>query len=329
MQKNIKNQKKLIKKRKLRLAIKSDALFKRIMQEEVAAKEFLEYYLPKEFKELIDLSKIRIEKESFVEEGLKRRLSDIIYSVKTKENEEAFVYVLIESQSTADYWISFRLWKYMLLLLERHMKDKNRLPLIAPLLVYNGTKKYDSPRNLWDLFIAPEQARKLMTEDYRLVDLQSMPDDEIKKKQHLGMLEYFLKHIHQRDMLKLWGEFLEEFKEVVLIDKANGYIYLKQFIWYTDAKVPEKRKQLLEQLIKDNLSKEDTDNIMRTIADSYIEEGFNKGLVRGIEKGREEGIQAGMEKAASNMLKSNLDLKFISSVTGLPIEILQKLKASL
>lgn len=41
---------------------------------------------------------------------------------------------------------------------------------------------------------------------------------------------------------------------------------------------------------------------MRTIADSYIEEGFNKGLVQGIEKGREEGIQAGMEKAASNML---------------------------
>ena len=68
---------------------------------------------------------------------------------------------------------------------------------------------------------------------------------------------------------------------------------------------------------------------MRTIADSYIEEGFNKGLVRGIEKGREEGIQAGMEKAANNMLKSNLDLKFISSVTGLPIETIQKLKASL
>ena len=29
---------------------------------------------------------------------------------------------------------------------------------------------------------------------------------------------------------------------------------------------------------------------MRTIADLYIEEGFNKDLVRGIEKGREEGI---------------------------------------
>jgi hypothetical protein len=36
-----------------------------------------------------------------------------------------------------------------------------------------------------------------------------------------------------------------------------------------------------------------------------------------------------MEKAASNMLKSTLNLKFISFVTGLPIETLQKLKASL
>jgi hypothetical protein len=58
------------------------------------------------------------------------------------------------------------------------MNDKNRLPLIVPLLVYNGTKKYDSPRNLWDLFIAPEQARKLMTEDYRLVDLQSISESQ-------------------------------------------------------------------------------------------------------------------------------------------------------
>ena len=55
---------------------------------------------------------------------------------------------------------------------------------------------------------------------------------------------------------------------------------------------------------------------MRTIADLYIEEGFNKGLVRGIEKGREEGIQAGMEKAANNMLKSNLGLWIFKCVNS-------------
>ena len=118
MQKNIKNQKKI---RKAVTPIKSDGLFKKIMQDVVAAREFLEFYLPLDFKDLVDLTKIRVEKESFVEDDLKRRLSDIIYAVKTKDNEEAFVYVLIESKSIPDYWISLRLWKYMLLLSERHM----------------------------------------------------------------------------------------------------------------------------------------------------------------------------------------------------------------
>jgi len=43
MQKNIKNQKKV---RKAKIPIKSDGLFKKIMQDVVAAREFLEFYLP-------------------------------------------------------------------------------------------------------------------------------------------------------------------------------------------------------------------------------------------------------------------------------------------
>lgn len=40
-----------------------------------------------------------------------------------------------------------------------------------------------------------------------------------------------------------------------------------------------------------NLPSNDKDKVMRTIADAYIEKGYNKGL----EQGREEGIQAGIE----------------------------------
>ena len=298
------------KARKKLVPIKSDALFKKIMEDVVAAREFLEFYLPVDFKNLLNLAEIRVEKESFVEDGLKKRLSDIIYAIKTKDNEEAFVYVLVESQSEPDYWMSFRLWKYMLLLSERHMKKGGKLPLIAPLLMYNGTKKYNSPRNLWDLFTIPQQAKKLMTEDYKLIDLQSMSDDEIKKKQHLGMLEYFLKHIHQRDMLKLWEDFLTHFKEMVLIDKENGYIYLKQFIWYTDSKVSEERQKELSEILIEHLSEKEEGNIMRTIAQKYIDEGIDKGV----------------EKTAINMLMQNADVKFIAKVTGYSISQIAELK---
>lgn len=47
------------------------ALFKNIIQEDLAARELLEYYLPSDFKELIDLSQIKVEKETFIEDGLR------------------------------------------------------------------------------------------------------------------------------------------------------------------------------------------------------------------------------------------------------------------
>ena len=57
-----------------------DELFKKVMSEPVAAREFLEHYLPMSFKNKINLDSIKIEKESFVTEDLRKRLSDVIYS---------------------------------------------------------------------------------------------------------------------------------------------------------------------------------------------------------------------------------------------------------
>ncbi|KJV62598.1 Rpn family recombination-promoting nuclease/putative transposase [Rickettsia amblyommatis] len=305
--------------------LKHDALVKKILTEKIAAQEFLEHYLPSDFKELIDLREITVEKESFVEDELKRKYSDIIYSVKTRDQEKAFVYVLIEAQSSCDYWIALRLWKYMLLLCERHENNKNKLPLICPLLIYNGSEVYNAPRNFWELFTKPERAKKLMVQDYQLVDLQNQSDDEIEQKKHLGMMEYFLKHIHQRDMLKLWDEFLIRFKPSIIMDKESGYIYLRSFLWYTDAKISEEKQQELEQIIVKHLSTEEKDNIMRTIAQKYIDEGVQHGIIQGIQQGIEKGKAEGKAEEnirvkteiARKMLSQGCDFSLIASVTGL------------
>ncbi|MGX7591034.1 Rpn family recombination-promoting nuclease/putative transposase [Candidatus Karelsulcia muelleri] len=81
------------------------------------------------------------------------------------DNDKAYVYVLIEHQSSSDYWIAFRLWQYMLLLCERH-KDANKnnsnsteekdkkLPLICPIVVYANDKPYNAPRSLYFYFLS-------------------------------------------------------------------------------------------------------------------------------------------------------------------------------
>jgi len=284
---------------------KHDQLFKRIMGNEIAAQEFLEYYLPSNFKEQLDLSKIKVEKESYIEESLRRKYSDIVYAVSTKNKESAFIYILLDHQSTSDYWMALRLWKYTLLLCERHKKNNDKLPVIYPMIMYNGVEEYSAPRNIWELFTDPMQAKELMVSDYQLVDLQSMSDDEIVQQ-----------------------EFLRRFKLEVLIDKENGYIYLESFLWYTDAKLPEEQQSELEQVLAKYLSEEEQVNIMRTIAQKYIEEGEFRGIQIGEARGEARGKAERNIEVAKNMFSNNYSIPEISRITGLSIQEINNLLKS-
>ena len=80
------------------------------------------------------------------------------------------------------------------------------------------------------------------------------------------------------------------------------------------------------------------DFFMSDIADNYIDEGLEKGMVLGLEKGKAEGEAQGIAKGkvegiaernieiARRMIKENVDIKFISSVTDLSTDELLKLK---
>ncbi len=82
----------------------------------------------------MDLTKLKVEKESFVEENLKEKLSDLVFSSKMKINQEAFIYTLIEGEVSPKYWMAFKLWKYIFLLLERH-KTKEKAALLTNTLI--------------------------------------------------------------------------------------------------------------------------------------------------------------------------------------------------
>jgi len=135
-------------------------------------------------------------------------------------------------------------------------------------------------------------------------------------------LLYTLKHIHDRDTLKMLKQAMQKCTKALIIDKGKDYVHTKLILWYSDSKVPAGKKQLLEQLIVDNLPKKDTDNIMKTIADTYIEEGVNKGIAIGEARGEEKSIL----KVARRMLQENTDIKFIASVTGLSTDDILKIQ---
>ncbi len=78
--------------------------------------------------------------------------------------------------------------------LAQHPKAKC-LPLIYPCVIYNGTKAYNVPRNIWDLFSNKTLARTIWTDnDYQLINVHEIADAELKKHVWSGILMFFMKH---------------------------------------------------------------------------------------------------------------------------------------
>ena len=78
-------------------------------------------------------------KESYINEQLKLGITDILYSVNIAQ-QQGYIYLLVEHQSTADVLMPFRIVKYICAIMDHHLKQtcKNELPLVVPLAFYHG-----------------------------------------------------------------------------------------------------------------------------------------------------------------------------------------------
>ena len=309
-----------------------DALFRKIMSQKQAAIDFLECYLPKELKKLVDISSVERIKDSFVEDSLKRRMSDIIYSIKPKqtkakdgsENQKIFAIVILEHQSTVDKFIAFRLWKYAILLMERYLKGSNKLPIIVPIVFYQGTKKYNAETNLWKLFEHPDLAKKLLIEDHLLINLREKTDQEALGQNHIGIMEYFMKHARCKDTVKLWEDFFNNVPYNVKDNKELIDIYIKPLLSYTEVKLEESKINDLAAVININLSGKP----MATVADYFTYKGIKQGLEQGLEQGKLEG-KKNTKEAAVNLLKQGINSDIVSSALKLSKSAVAQIKRDL
>ncbi|EOB2257137.1 Rpn family recombination-promoting nuclease/putative transposase [Escherichia coli] len=169
------------------------------------ARDFMEIHLPKDLRELCDLDSLKLESASFVDEKLRALHSDILWSVKTREGD-GYIYVVIEHQSREDIHMAFRLMRYSMAVMQRHIEhDKRRpLPLVIPMLFYHGSRSPYPWSLCWlDEFADPTTARKLYNAAFPLVDITVVPDDEIVQHRRVALLELIQKHIRQRDLMGL------------------------------------------------------------------------------------------------------------------------------
>ena len=130
-----------------------DAVFRRIFGVPANAASQLRAVLPPDLAARLDLGRLARVPGSFVDEALKWRHSDLLFTAPL-DGQDAFVYVLVEHQSSDDPLMAFRMLRYVTRIwdqYEREHPETRRLPAVIPLVVYHGRSRWTSPVQLLEL----------------------------------------------------------------------------------------------------------------------------------------------------------------------------------
>jgi predicted transposase/invertase (TIGR01784 family) len=181
-----------------------DSVFKQFLTHPDTARDFLELHLPPTLLQSCDLNTLKLESGSFIESDLRAYYSDVLYSLKTSKGD-GFVYALIEHQSSPDKHMAFRLVRYAIAAMQRHLEAGNdQLPLVIPILFYHGqVSPYPYSMSWLEEFSEPELAKQLYAGYFPLVDVTVIPDDEIMQHRRIAILELLQKHVRHRDLFEL------------------------------------------------------------------------------------------------------------------------------
>lgn len=294
-----------------------DKFFRLSMSDVRVAKDFFYAHLPAELLQKVDLSTLKLQKESFVDDAFKTTEADVIYTVKL-DGAPAYFYLLCEHQSNIDETIAFRLFVYIVRIIEMHLRQspKTSLPIVYPLVIYTGEKPWDAPREIFELFGEQRDlAKQLLLQPYQLVDVQCFSDEELQKHQWSGLVEFILKYRR----LQNFEQYLETvFPWLNKIEIHQGSSFVKIVLNYItrNNSVGAADKVLFIQKANQYLSEQLRGEAM-TLAEMWRQEGMEKGIQKGIQQDRQE--------VALRMLKEGLEFDFIAEMTQLTLEDLQAL----
>lgn len=279
-----------------------DAVFKHLLSHRATARDFLDIHLPEHLRELCNLQTLQLESGSFIDEDLRASHSDILYSLQTQAGD-GYIYLLIEHQSSVDRHMAFRLMRYAIAAMQRHLdKGHTQLPLVIPLLFYHGqVSPWPYPMCWLEGFAHPQTARQVYNQDFHLIDIT--------------VLELLQKHIRQRDMMEL-QEQLASLLALGYTSRRQLRTLLHYLLQAGNAADPVAFLRNLAQNVPRRLHKE----TLMNIAQFLEQRGHQQGLEQGLQQGLEQGEQLAAQRIAQAMLENGLDLALVAKLTGLAPE---------
>jgi predicted transposase/invertase (TIGR01784 family) len=305
--------------KKKKLPTSHDSFFKEAMKQPPVHREFFEEYTPPHILAKLDIDSIQPAKTHFIDEELKNSYADCLFTARMGR-KPVYLYLLVEHQRKPYRFMAFRMQKYMHAIWDQHLvkhPKAKKLPLILPFLFYNGDTPYPHSLSFRDIINAPNDwVDQIESEGAKLIDLPAIPDQELRKRVHLGVMTLSMKHIY--DDMQPFEMLMIQLKKVPN-EERSGRLWRVMVKYYFEARDDVDQHEVV-RLTRKHLSEKEAEVVMTT-ADRLRKEGRVEG--------KKEGRIEGLKEAALNLLKSGLDPQFVASNTKLPLSAINELEAKL
>jgi predicted transposase YdaD len=284
-----------------------DALFKATFSRIEHAASALRGILPPALAARVDFRTLALCPGSFVDEALKERWSDLLFSASL-EGRPVLLYVLWEHQSTVDELMAYRLLRYLVRIWDSWLKDHpnaRRIPPIVPVVLHHSETGWTATTAFEDLLDVDAETLGAIAEHvprfrFVLEDISHESDQALKARAMtaLGRLALWCLR-HARDpqvLLDRLGEWVDLVREVRRAPDGPATLLL---IW--------------RYILSTNEPKRDPDDVVARLLAAVGEEGKEEIMTAAdmlIERGRKEGRKEGRKAERREMLLKLLRARF-------------------
>ncbi|WP_437731849.1 Rpn family recombination-promoting nuclease/putative transposase [Sorangium sp. So ce1335] len=265
-----------------------DALFKTAFSQVEHAAGELRHVLSPELSARIDFTALELRPGSFVDEALKERQSDLLFSAPLGKTS-VLVYLLFEHQSTVEPLMAFRLLRYMVRIWDHYLAEHAgamRLPAIVPVVLHHSESGWTAGTSFEDLLDLDDDARAAMGEHvprFRFVldDISHEADEALKARTMSALARlvlWCLRHAREPDeLLDRLGKWLDLVRDVRRVpDGTRALRAMWRYILATSERnEPDKVLRRLLAVVGDD-GKED----IVSVADMLVERGRQEGQRR-------------------------------------------------
>ena len=302
-----------MKKRTNEIFSMHDKAFKKIFRDVKNTKDFLKKALPREIKQRLDFSSIKIDPTNYVSNEFKEGYTDIVVKAKMKSRDSGKIptdiYFILEHKTEGKVKVFIQILKYMCFVWEEDVNANKPPRIIIPIIFYHGKEKWKVPGSFLEQFDVDEELKKFLL-DFRYILFDTNPwdfRDESNKELRdnvmlftsLVLMKAALTNDKQAilEIFHFWHEkgFIEKNKEMVLF--FMGYIF------HTHKIKMVQLNQMLEE------SKIYGGEIMETLAQQLKKEGKKEAL----------------KETAKRMLLNDFSIEQVITATGLTEKEVKKL----